>query len=143
MKKGILIVVGAVLAFLLIRMFVVVVVLLATPEGEMHKQGLIAGHKGDWSAAIEHFDKVIEMKPHHEKAYTTRAFAKSHLGNHQGAIEDTSIALQKNPFYGRAYAVQGLAEFRAGNRKLGCKDLKQAYDLGFEQAKEYINQYCN
>jgi len=143
MKKGILIVVGAVLAFLLIRMFIIVVILLSTPEGEIHKQGLIIGHKGDWSVAIEYFDKVIEMKPHHEKAYTTRAFAKSQLGDHQGAIEDTSIALQKNPFYGRAYAVQGLAEFRAGNRKLGCKDLKQAYDLGFEQAKEYINQYCN
>ncbi len=143
MRKGILIVVGAVLAFLLIRLFVIVIVLLSTSEGEIHKQGLITGHKGDWEAAITHFDKVIEMKPHHEKAYTTRAFAKSQLGDQSGAIEDTKIALQKNPFYGRAYAVQGLAEFRAGQKKLGCKDFEQAYGLGFEQAKEYLDQFCN
>lgn len=143
MKKGILIVVGAVFAVVLIRMFIIVVVLLTTPHGEIHRQGLITGHKGDWGAAIEHFDKVIELKPHHEKAYTTRAFAKSQLGDQEGAIEDTQIALQKYPFYGRAYAVQGLAEFRAGNEEIGCKDMQQAYELGFEQAKEYINQYCN
>ena len=64
-------------------------------------------------------------------------------GDQQGAVEDTTIALQKYPFYGRAYAVQGLAEFRAGDKEIGCKDMRQAYDLGFEQAKEYINQYCN
>ena len=143
MKRGILIVVGAVFAFVLIRMFIIIVVLLTTPEGEIHKQGLITGHKGDWSAAIEHFDRVIEMKPHHEKAYTTRAYAKSQLGDQQGAIEDTTIALQKYPFYGRAYAVQGLAEFRAGDKEIGCKDMQQPYDLRFEQAKEYTNQYCN
>lgn len=143
MKKGILIVVGAVLAFLLIRMFVIIVILLSTPHGEIHKEGLITGHKGDWEAAITHFDKVIEMRPHHEKAYTTRAFAKSQLGDQEGAIEDTTIALQKYPFYGRAYAVQGLAEFRAGDKKIGCKDMQQALELGYVKAKEYINQYCN
>lgn len=143
MKKGILIIVGAVLAFIVIRMFVIVVVLLTTPEGEIHRQGLIAGHKGDWEAAIVHFDKVIEMKPHHEKAYTTRAFAKSQLGDHRGAIEDSRIAIQKYPFYGESYAVLGMAEIQSGQQKDGCKDLNTALDLGYEKAKEYINQYCN
>lgn len=143
MRKGLLIAVGAVLAFLLIRMFVIIIMLLSTPDGEIHKQGLLTGHKGDWGAAITHFDKVIEMKPHHEKAYTTRAFAKSELGDQQGAIADTGIALQKNPFYGRGYAVQGLAELRAGDKELGCRDMERAYGLGFEQAKEYLDQYCN
>ncbi|MCK5710532.1 MAG: hypothetical protein KAI07_08330 [Deltaproteobacteria bacterium] len=143
MKKGILIIVEAVLAFILIRMFVIVVVLLTTPEGEMHRQGLITGHKGDWEAAIVHFDKVIEMKPHHEKAYTTRAFAKSQLGDHRGAIEDSRIAIQKYPFYGESYAVLGMAEIQSGEKKSGCKDLNTALDLGYEQAKQYINQFCD
>jgi len=143
MKRGLFIVVGIVLAFLLIRMFVIIVVLLTTPEGEIHKKGLITGHKGDWEAAIVHFDRVIGMKPHHEKAYTTRAFAKSQLGDHQGAIEDSRIAIQKYPFYGQSYAVLGMAELQSGQKQNGCKDLNTALDLGFEQAKEYINQYCN
>ena len=143
MKKGIFIVVGIVLAFLVIRAFVIIVLLLTTPDGEIHKKGLLVGHKGDWSAAIEHFDELIELNPYHEKAYTTRAYAKTQLGDHQGAIEDTNLALEKYPFYGRAYAVQGLAELRAGDKEEGCKDFNQAYDLGYMQAKEYIKQYCN
>jgi len=143
MKKGILIIVGAVIAFLLIRMFIVIVVLLATPHGDIHKKGLITGHKGDWETAITHFDKVIEMRPHHEKAYTTRAFAKSQLGDHQGAIEDSKIAIEKYPFYGESYAVLGMAEINSGQKEDGCKDLNQALDLGYEKAKEYINKYCN
>lgn len=143
MRKGILIVVGAVFAFVLIRMFIIIVILLTTSDGEIHRQGLITGHKGNWETAIEHFDRVIEMKPHHEKAYTTRAFAKSQLGDHQGAIEDSRIAIQKYPFYGESYAVLGMAEIQSGQQKDGCKDLNTALELGYEKAKKYINQYCN
>ena len=143
MKKGILIAVGLVFAFVIIRMIIIVAVLLATHDGEMHKQGLIAGHKGDWNRAITYFDKVIVMKPNDEKAYASRAFAKTQLGNYQGAIEDCNTALEKYPFDGRTYAILGLAEFRAGQKKKGCDDMHTAFDFGFEQAKEYLNQYCN
>ena len=143
MKKAILIVVGAVLAFLLIRMFIIIAVLLSTPHSEVHKEGLITGHKGNWEEAITHFDKAIEIRPHHEKAYTSRAFAKYKLGDYHGAINDSKIAIGKYPFYGESYAVLGMAELNSGQRKDGCNDLNQALELGYIKAKEYINQYCN
>ena len=143
MKKWIFIIVGAVIAFLAIRAAIIIVVLLTTPHGEIHRQGLIIGHKGDWAQAIEHFDQVIEMKPFHEKAYTTRAYAKLKLGDPEGAIEDTKLAIDKYPFDGRTYAVLGLAEVESGQQKQACKDFNTALDLGYEKAKEYINQYCN
>ncbi len=142
MKKGILIIVGAVFAIVLIRMFIIIAVLLATPDGKLHKQGLFAGHKGDWKTAIEHFDKVIEMKPHHEKAYASRAYAKTKLGDYQGAIADCYTAIDNYPFDGRTYAVLGIAEYQSGQKKKGCQDMSTAFDLGFEQAREYLNQYC-
>jgi len=142
MKKGILIVVGAVFALVLIRMFIIITVLLATPDGELHKQGLNTGHKGDWNATIEYFDKVIEMKPYHEKAYASRAYAKTQLGDYKGAIEDSKLAIQRYPYYGRAYAVLGIAEYQSGQKNKGCEDMNTALDLGFEQAKEYLNKYC-
>jgi tetratricopeptide (TPR) repeat protein len=143
LEKGVLIVVGAVIAFLLIRMFLIILFLLITPAGEIHRKGVELGQRGDWAAAIVEFDRVIEMKPHHEKAYTTRAFAKSQLGDHKGAKEDTRIALRKNPYYGQAYAVLGLAELQSGNKKIGCEKLQEAYDLGYLEAKYYLSEYCN
>jgi len=142
MKKGILIVVGAVFAFVIIRMLIIVVVLLSTPHGEVHKQGLITGQEGDWEAAITYFDKVIEMRPYHEKAYASRAFAKTKLGDYQGAIDDCNTAIGKYPFDGRTYAVLGIAEYQSGQKKKGCEDMSTAFDLGFEQAKDYLNLYC-
>ncbi len=142
MKKWIFIIVGAVFVFLLVRAFVIIILLLTTPQGETHRQGLIIGHKGDWEAAIEHFDEVIRMKPYHDKAYTTRAFAKLKLGNTEGAIEDSRTAIDKYPFYGESYAVLGLAELQSGQQNNGCKNLQTALDLGYERAKNYINQYC-
>jgi len=143
MKKGILIVVGAVIAFLLIRLLIIIVILLTTPEGETHRKGLITGHKGDWEAAIVHFDEVISLNPHHDKAYRTRAFAKTQLGDYQGAIQDSKIAIAKYPFYGESYAVLGIAEIQSGQGKNGCKNLETALDLGYEKAKDCINKCCN
>ncbi len=73
LERGILIVVGIVITFLLIRMFLIIFILLVTPEGETYKYGVTMGNRGDWHGAIVHFDRVIEMDPNHEKAYASRA----------------------------------------------------------------------
>ena len=46
LEKGILIVVGAVIAFLLIRMFLIILFLLITPEGEIHRKRGRVGPEG-------------------------------------------------------------------------------------------------
>ena len=143
LERGILIVVGIVIAFLLIRLFLIVFILLATPEGETHKYGVTLGNKGDWQGAITHFDKVIEMDPNYEKAYAARAYAKLQTGDHAGAVEDSTRALNKSPYYGQAYAYLGLAELRAGNKESGCENLDQASELGYPEAKYYLNEYCS
>lgn len=142
LEKGILIVVGIVIAFLLIRLFLIIFLLLATPDGETHKYGVTLGNRGDWHGAMEHFDKVIEMNPNHEKAYASRAYAKLQTGDTDGAIEDSQAALRLSPYYGQAYAYLGLAELRSGNNKIGCEKLNEAFELGYQEAKYYLNQYC-
>ncbi len=142
LERGILIVVGIVIAFILIRMFLIILFLLVTPEGEIHKNGVTLGNRGDWHGAIVHFDRVIEMNPNHEKAYASRAYAKLQTGDHKGAIEDSQAALQKSPYYGQAYAYLGLAELESGNKKIGCEKLNEAFELGYQEAKYYLNQYC-
>ena len=142
LERGILIVVGIVIAFLLIRLFLIVFLLLVTPDGETHRYGVTLGNRGDWHGAMEHFDKVIEMNPNHEKAYASRAYAKLQTGDTNGAIEDSHAALRLSPYYGQAYAYLGLAELRSGNNKIGCEKLNEAFELGYLEAKYYLNQYC-
>lgn len=142
LEKGILIVVGIVIAFLLIRLFLIIFLLLATPDGETHKYGVTLGNRGDWHGAMEHFDKVIEMNPNHEKAYASRAYTKLQTGDTDGAVEDSQAALRLSPYYGQAYAYLGLAELRSGNNKIGCEKLNEAFELGYQEAKYYLNQYC-
>ena len=142
-EKGILIAIGVVFAFLLIRLFLIVFVLLATPDGETHRYGVTLGNRGDWHGAMEHFDIVIENDPKHEKAYASRAYAKLQTGDHTGAIEDSNKALSLSPYYGQAYAYLGLAELEAGDQKRGCENLNEAFELGYREAKYYLNEYCD
>lgn len=142
-EKGILIAIGVVIVFLLLRLFFIVFLLLASPEGETHKYGVTLGNKGDWHGAMEHFDRVIDMDPKHEKAYASRAYAKLQTGDHTGAIEDSNKALRLSPYYGQAYAYLGLAELEAGNLEKGCENLGQASELGYPEAKYYLNEYCD
>jgi tetratricopeptide (TPR) repeat protein len=142
LERGILIVIGIVIAFLLIRMFLIIFILLVTPEGETYKYGVTMGNRGDWHGAIVHFDRVIEMNPNHEKAYASRAYAKLQTGDHAGAVDDSTKATQMSPYYGQAYAFLGLAELKSGNNKVGCEKLNEAYDLGYLEAKYYLSEYC-
>ena len=143
LEKGVLIVVGAVLIFLLVRLFLIVFLLLATPEGEVYKNAVTMGNRGDWHGAIVHFDRVIEMDPNHEKAYAARAYAKLQTGDYQGAVEDSTKAIRMSPYYGQAYAYLGLAELKSGNKRLGCKNLNEAHKLGYLEAKYYLSRYCD
>jgi tetratricopeptide (TPR) repeat protein len=142
LERGILIVIGIVIAFLLIRMFLIIFILLVTPEGETYKYGVTMGNRGDWHGAIVHFDRVIEMNPNHEKAYASRAYAKLQTGDHAGAVDDSTKATQMSPYYGQAYAFLGLAELKSGNNKVGCEKLNEAYDLGYLEANYYLSEYC-
>ena len=141
-EKGLLIVAGLVFAFLLLRLFLIVFLLLATPEGETHRYGVTLGNKGDWHGAIVHFDNVIDADPRHEKAYAARAYAKLQTGDHSGAIEDSNKALSLSPYYGQAYAHLGLAELESGNKEIGCEKLHEARSLGYIEAKYYLKEYC-
>ncbi len=82
------------------------------------------------------------MNPNHEKAYASRAYAKLKTGDTGGAIEDSQAALRLSPYYGQAYAYLGLAELKSGNKEIGCEKLNEASELGYLEAKYYLNEYC-
>ena len=77
---------------------------------EYFKQGFAAYKKCDYNAAIEEFNKSIEINPSNSVAYVLRGLAKYALSDYTGAIENYSVALEINPSYADAYYNRGLAK---------------------------------
>ncbi|MBR1593485.1 MAG: tetratricopeptide repeat protein [Alloprevotella sp.] len=59
-------------------------------------------------SAIHYFNKAIEARPTHSRAYYYRAYAKFVLEDYGGAIEDCSKSIELNPFIVEVYQLRGL-----------------------------------
>jgi len=78
----------------------------------------------DYNGAIKNYNKVIEIN-----SQKKLSFGKS-------------LIERENFFNKKAYYYRGLAEIKLG-QKNGCLDLKKASELGFYDAYEAIESYCN
>jgi tetratricopeptide (TPR) repeat protein len=64
--------------------------------------GLIEGKKGNYQAAIEHYNQALSANPDYAEAHLARGLAYYSLGNEVGAVQDAEIAsklfeAQQNP----------------------------------------------
>ncbi|NIP31627.1 MAG: tetratricopeptide repeat protein [Candidatus Dadabacteria bacterium] len=110
---------------------------------DYYNSGLQKGESGDWSGAIENFNKAIELAPNDADAYYNRGNAKGALGNYKGAIEDFNKAIELAPNNADVYSNRGLAKIALGQKDSGCLDLSKAGEMGYAEAHETIKQYCN
>src|SRR5215469_11013199 len=54
---------------------------------------------GNYSQAIQYYDKALAIDPHYVKALTNKGVALDNLGNYAGAIEYYDKALAIDPHY--------------------------------------------
>lgn len=59
-------------------------------------------------SAIHYFNKAIEARPTHSRAYYYRAYTKFVLEDYSGAIEDCTKSIELNPFIVEVYQLRGL-----------------------------------
>ncbi len=64
---------------------------LGTAE-DFYRWGFLEWQKNDFTAAIEHYDRAIALKPEFAGAYIARSMAKFRLQNDGGATNDAMIA---------------------------------------------------
>ena len=100
----------------------------------------------EYREAIADFNKAIEGKRYDAHYYNIRGQAKYYLQDYKGAIPDfnKAIKLWSGEKYQRSIAFywRGLAEIDLGQKDSGCLDLKKAADLGYTDANEAIQKYC-
>lgn len=61
-----------------------------TLRGAMHNRA----HR--WAEAVPHFDRALQLRPHHRSALTSRCWARLHLDQLDAAIADCRTALRLN-----------------------------------------------
>ncbi len=83
----------------------------------------------DNSRAIEHFNRVIRLRPHLYEPYFYRGYAKLGLDDLSGAITDFTKAIDLNPNYLFAYIYRGVSYYQAGRYEEALEDYREALEL--------------
>ena len=76
---------------------------------QFYKRGLHSAKKGNYEAALEDFDRILQVNPADAKAYNNRGLVYYYMKDYQKAIADLSQALDINPNLFEAYLNRGNA----------------------------------
>jgi protein O-mannosyl-transferase len=103
-------------------------------------RGMTKCNLGDFSGAIEDFDRVIENSPQNAKAFFCRALAKSKLGNKKSAIEDYSRVIEINPTLTAAYYSRGMAKSESGDKIGAIEDFNKDIEINPNHSDAFISR---
>ena len=101
--------------------------------------GAISFEKGQKEVAIEHFRKVIELRPHHPHAYNNLGATLIDIGEYEEAKSNLKKAIELQPDYAEAYN-------NLGNVYKEMEEYNQAisvYEKAIELNPEYYEAYNN
>lgn len=96
---------------------------------EFVRQGVSSFEKGNIDAAINQYNKALEISPQLEIAYLNRGYAFFSKGDLAKAIEDATTAIEINPELIDAYGVRGDAYLQSENYDQAVADYSKAIEL--------------
>jgi len=96
---------------------------------EFTKQGVSSFQKGNIEAAINYYNKAIEINPQLSMAYINRGYANFSKGDLAQAIQDTTKAIEINPESIDAYGVRGDSHVKSENFDQAVADYSKAIEL--------------
>ena len=107
---------------------------------EWYESGVRYYEKGDYKAALDNFNKAIELNPKYAIAYISRGATYSNLDKHSEAIIDYSITIELNPKYAMAsYYNRGLSYYELGKYNEAILDYNKVIELN----PKYVDAYKN
>ncbi len=118
------------------------------PEYEMlyqayYGRGYAKFLDGDYDGAKSDFDRAIKIYPNDAQVFFWRAYTKYRLKYKASSeIADYNRAILLNPDYAEAYFNRGQAKIKNRQPKSGCKDLKKALELGYQEAETHLKIHC-
>lgn len=102
---------------------------MANPEAEAFKNlGNECVRNKDFSKAVEHYTKAIDMYPDNYTYYSNRAAAYASSGSYEESLQDARKTVELNPTWSKGYSRLGTA-LEYLNRPI---EAKEAYKKGLE-----------
>ena len=102
--------------------------------------GYLRGKKSDFKAAVNAYDKAIELKPDLAEAYNNRGAEQHALGRHEAALADFDEVIRLKPDYAGAYSNRGNAKNDLGRHEDAIVDCNEAIRLKPDLAEAYNNR---
>ena len=101
------------------------------------QSGMAAINSKQYSQAIDHFNRAIQIAPKYAPAYHGRGVAYFHQGEWHRAIADFTHAIQLDPSDARSRYDRGVACCRVENYDGALTDFGEAIRLNPEYARAY------
>ena len=111
-------------------------------DKSFYERGVAKINKEDFEGAIMELNKAILVEPTHAGAYAKRAFAHAMLLNHESALLDYNKAIEIDPTDAQAHSNRAVAKLNLRDKEGACKDWQTAFSLGFEEANDFLIDFC-
>lgn len=100
-----------------------------TPESEeLKSQGNLAVRRKEYAAAIDFYNKALEIVPDNTIYHSNRAAAYSASGDHESALKDAQKSVELDPKYVKGWTRLGTAHYALGN----FAEAQEAYEKVIE-----------
>ena len=108
-----------------------------------YNRGLVFYNGRHFEEALKDYSRAIELNPKFASCYDARGILYMDiLGNDSLALIDYNQAIQINPTFAQAYYNRGILFMRMQNPESACNDFSKVKQLGYSQANELIDRYC-
>ena len=107
------------------------------------KRGIVLAALKQSENAIKDFDKALLMNPNETNALYNRGNIYFQIDDLANAAKDFTKAIQIAPNFGKAFYGLGIVQQKMGRKEAACLSLKRANKLGYPDAKEALETYCN
>jgi len=111
-----------------------------TKAKEYYEQGVEKSRNQDAAAALQAFNKSIQLNPNNADSFYRRGNANYDLKKYQEAIADYSQAIALNPKYVKAYFNRGLARHDFNDTRGAIEDYNQVLNLQPNDADTYYER---
>ena len=106
-----------------------------------YEKGILVSVYGNNKAAIQFFQKVIELDPQRSDAYFQMGVSYGELGDYQTAVSYFDKAIALNPDKSVYYYGRGRVYLLSGDEDKALTDLKKAAEMGSRDARRYFERF--
>lgn len=111
--------------------------------GSLIHRGLYSKKINNYIEALSDYDVVIKNETGIAKAYHNRGNLRVMIKDFNGAMEDFNEAISVDENLSITYFNRGVLNILMGYQLEGCMDIQKSRELGYEEAMDKVDLYCN